>query len=271
MSTIDEIKMMQAQGMSETEIIKNLQEKGTPYRQISEALAQNKIKAAVEEPASEPMQQGALPTPAPSPPQAHAATQIPQIPPQENVPQYQPPEGMQKSMLQAPQEQQPYPQTPEPTPSQPQEDPGYPDNYSYPQQEYSEQGDYEYDPYQYQGSGVSSETIAEISEQIIAERLVDVRKHIEKVMDFKTTLEAKTESLDERLKRIEKILDTLQASVLRKVGSYVTDVSDIKKELIETQKTFAKLAPGIRKKSSARKSHPKTRKKHSSKTNHKKK
>ena len=57
----------------------------------------------------------------------------------------------------------------------------------------------------------------------------------------KTEIDARTESIEERLKRIEKIIDSLQVSVLRKVGDYVTNVDDIKKELIETQKTIGKV------------------------------
>ncbi|MEK6836617.1 MAG: hypothetical protein AABX94_03040, partial [Nanoarchaeota archaeon] len=78
-------------------------------------------------------------------------------------------------------------------------------------------------------------------EQIVSEKLTDVRKKMEKMSLFKTEFETKTEAMEERLKRIEKIIDTLQSSVLRKVGDYVTNVEDLKHEMIETQKTFAKV------------------------------
>ncbi|MEK6915228.1 MAG: hypothetical protein AABW89_01645 [Nanoarchaeota archaeon] len=95
--------------------------------------------------------------------------------------------------------------------------------------------------YEYNQSPLSSDTIMEISEQIVSEKLSDVRKKIEKISSFKSDIETKTEAIEERLKRIEKIIDSLQSSVLRKVGDYVTNVEDIKHELIETQKTFAKV------------------------------
>ena len=85
----------------------------------------------------------------------------------------------------------------------------------------------------------------------MAEKLGKVQKSLEKVIDFRTTIDAKVEMLQERLKRIEKIIDTLQLSVLKKVGDYVTNVDDIKKELIETQKSFTKLVPALRKASAA--------------------
>ena len=62
---------------------------------------------------------------------------------------------------------------------------------------------------------------------------------MEKIIDFKTTFEAKISSIDDRLKKLEKIIESLQLSILERVGKYVNDVSDLKKELIETQKTFS--------------------------------
>lgn len=49
MSILEEIKSMKSQGMNETSIIENLQQKGVSYKEISDALSQSKIKAAVEE------------------------------------------------------------------------------------------------------------------------------------------------------------------------------------------------------------------------------
>ena len=85
--------------------------------------------------------------------------------------------------------------------------------------------------------------ISEISEQVVAEKLSEIRKHLEKIIDLKTSFESKIEYLDERLKRLEKTIDTLQSAVLRKVGDYVTNVQDLKSELIQTQKSFEKLLP----------------------------
>lgn len=139
------------------------------------------------------------------------------------------------------QEQEPLPPMPNEMQQQGQEysqgynqDPGY-QQQEQPQQQYQQQQNYDYS-----SGGLSSDTIMEISEQVVSEKLSDVRKKLEKMASFKTELETKTESIEDRLKRIEKIIDSLQASVLRKVGDYVTNVEDIKKELIETQKTIGK-------------------------------
>jgi len=92
----------------------------------------------------------------------------------------------------------------------------------------------EYQPY----SSISPETINEIAESIVSERISPIKRKIEQALDSKTEFESKLSSMDERLKRIEKIIDKLQLSILERVGQYVNDVSDLKKEIIETQKTF---------------------------------
>jgi DNA-binding transcriptional MerR regulator len=105
-------------------------------------------------------------------------------------------------------------------------------------QQYQEQ----YPPQQAQAA-ISPDTISEISEQVVSEKLAPIRKAIESVLDMKTTVESKLDYMDERLKRIEKIIDRLQLSILQKVGDYMTNIDDIKKEVVETQKSFKSMLP----------------------------
>ncbi len=271
MSVLEDVKLMKKQGLPEEDIVKTLQQKGISYREISEAISQSKIRAAVEEPAngddipkykpetfdSSKEQQLQVPSPA-DPNNSFLNAQTSASPetqplmmdevPQEDYAQYERP--AQEYSPPAPQQtfSQEAPQLGEYTPST-----GYDQGY-----DQSQYGAYS------GGGSVSPDTISEISEQIIAEKMMEIRKHLTNVADFKTRLEAKTESIEERLKRIEKVIDTLQSSVLRKVGDYVTNVDDIKKELIETQKTFSKLVPEIKKHAS----HPE-HKKHEHHSEHK--
>jgi len=204
MGLLEEIQRMRDMGMQENEIVSRLQEAGNSYRAISEAISQGKIKQAIEDPGPE------------------------QFPPVQNemTPEEMNSQNMDQSILPPIQQEGQV----EKTPNQ-----EYFSEYNQnPSQEgYSQSPDYN------QGA-LSSDTIMEISEQIVSEKLSDVRKKLEKMSSFKVELETKTEAIEERLKRIEKIIDTLQTSILRKVGDYVTNVEDIKHELIETQKTFAK-------------------------------
>lgn len=106
---------------------------------------------------------------------------------------------------------------------------------AYPQQQYPQS--YDYQQYSYPSS-VSSDTITEIAEQVVSEKLSKIKTQLEKTIDVKSTAEAKLSHLEERLQRIEKIIDELQLSILQKVGEQMTSVSDLKKELFETQKSF---------------------------------
>lgn len=236
MGALEEVKNMQKQGMSEKQIIEGLQQKGLSYKEISEALAQNKIKAAIEEPQIEVPQPELPPLEAPQQEELQVPQEDQQMYQKENFESTPSPPGMQKSLMTQDSESQGQ-QVQEYFPTQPQE------NYSYDQQS---QGGYA--QYDYASPALSADTITEISEQVVSERLSDVRKKMEKMLDFKTQLEAKAESIEERLKRIERIIDTLQSSVLRKVGDYVTNVEDLKKELVQTQQTFTTIAPHLKKK-----------------------
>ncbi len=193
MTTLDDVKKLQNQGATDEQIVQLLRERGVSYREIADAVAQSKIKAAVEQPEGDG-----------------------------NV-------SAENTMVQSMQAND---QTSQP-------------NQTYaPQPEYTAQPgtEYAYD-YAQQGVGnVSADLISEIAEQIVAEKLTEIRVHLEKTLDLRTTMEARLEYLDERLKKIERSLDVLQTSVLRRVGDYITNVEDIKTELVETQKTFAKLA-----------------------------
>ena len=217
MGTLEEIQQMQMSGMNENEIVSRLQEQGVPYREISESLAQARIKAAVEGQTN-----GSIPTA----PTADQSTEQAMNNQADQSTFIQPPQGMQPSLMQ----QQMQPET------------GQPQEYFPAYDQSAQQGNYDYNQqgYDYTSAALSSDTITEISEQIVSEKLSDVRKKMEKLISMKTELEAKTESIEERLKRIEKIIDSLQSSVLRKVGDYGTNVEDIKRELVETQKTIGK-------------------------------
>lgn len=123
---------------------------------------------------------------------------------------------------------------------------------------YADQQQYQ-DPtqYAYNGGGVSGDTITEIAEQVVAEKMNRVENAFNQLSLFKGTSEAQLRSLDERLKRIENIIDKLQLSLLQRVGDYLTNVEDVKRELIETQKTVKSM--NTRGQSSQAPSSPRTR------------
>lgn len=216
MGTLDEIKRMKQEGKSDQEIINALLGRGITKEEISEALSEDKIKEAVDYPEAD-MQPSIM----------SAGEEVPQ--PGQETP-------MPEQTAEYPQEQYPAPayqniQQPYAPESYPQE--------QYPTAEYPQ--DYNYPAYQ--PSGLSPDTITEIAEQVIQEKLGETSEKLKQISAFRNSMEAKMEGIDSRLVRIEKVIDRLQLSVLQKVGDYINNVDDIKKELIETQKSFRSLLP----------------------------
>ena len=211
--TIEEIKKMYGEGKTEEEIKNSLRQKGLSEIEVSSSISQAKIKEAVSGNAEDL-----------SPPtsfQSNSAVAD---------------NNMYPSIMQPQEEQTEQSQNQETPNEQYYEPQSYPDQQSpqYDSQQYSSQ----YQPYQ---SSVSPETISEIAEQIASEKISPISTKIENLISSKTTSESKIQNIQERLERIEKIIDRLQLSIIQKVGDYMNDVSDLKKELIETQKSFKAL------------------------------
>ena len=106
--------------------------------------------------------------------------------------------------------------------------------YGYPA--YQEYPDYEY-PAQPSDTGM----ITEIAEQIVNENLQKTEKQLSEIKRFKIEAGGRINNINERLRRIEVIIDRLQTSIINKIGDYGKDVSDLKKEMETTQDSFSKI------------------------------
>ncbi len=204
MTLLEDIGRARAQGIQDDQIVQMLRDQGVQYRDIADVLAQSRIQEAVASPDE-------MPQPLNSEQEQNLT--VPMAP--------------QDLSTQNPAQELSAP-APSPDQTYPAQDYAYPEGYGPQYGQYPQQSD--------------NSLLNEIAEQVVAEKMSDTQRQIEKLLDIKTIIQSKVESLDDRLKRIEKIIDTLQSSVLKKVGDYVTNVEDIKKELIETQKTFANIS-----------------------------
>lgn len=203
MTTLEDIQRFQQEGRSDDEIVGILQSRGVPTDDIASGLAQTRIKLAVAAPA---VIEDSTPT-------SPAQSQV-----------------LQPSLITS-QSEQNNPPLPPLADYPPEQAPPLP-------QEYSSKGQYYPDAYA-SAPAINADTISEIAEQTFFDKFGSLKTKIESLLDLKALLETKVSYIDERLKRLEKIIDRLQLSVLQKVGDYMTNVEDIKKELAETQQTFA--------------------------------
>ncbi|MFA5992390.1 MAG: hypothetical protein WC796_01645 [Candidatus Pacearchaeota archaeon] len=92
-----------------------------------------------------------------------------------------------------------------------------------------------------QGYGYSTETISEIADQLISEKLSKTSTDVRTLAEAKALVESKVEKIDQRLQRIESIIDQIQNSIMRKTMEQSQNIEDIKSELQQTQSSFSKV------------------------------
>ena len=109
------------------------------------------------------------------------------------------------------------------------------------QQEYYYPEQYQQEYYQPQQQGTSPETISEIAEQIVVEKISEIKKTTSNLLDFKTIIDAKVSSIDSRLKKIETTIEKLQSSIIGKVGDFGQAIEDIKSEIYGMEESFSKV------------------------------
>jgi len=278
MAVMDQVRSMKRLGMNDSQIASYLQEQGVAPRDINSAMSQVNIKDAVSNPVE--------------------ANQYPNYNSQGETKEYEQGDvqpGMQPSMLDLQNQQQPSPvQNPsqfseniEPLPQQgryaqemsgmppspmdvPQPGASYPESYSqesyggYPQ-EYPSGGGYGNSQQQGYEDYASQDTMSEVASQIVAEKTKSISKKVSDLGEIGTLLTAKVEKMDERLSRIESIMDQLQASLLRKATAQEQNISDIKTEMEAMQQSFGKvinpLVTSVRKRETRTHSKRKTSKK----------
>lgn len=209
MTVLEQVKEMQQQGFGDAEIIQRLKEQSVPPLEIQEALEQSQIRAAVSDEA------GLYPNQMQPSVMQQQTGQMQQFPQYQEQPQA--PEAYAQYQEQAGQEQQ--------TPS-----PG----------EYYQQPQMPQFPQYQQYSSSSSENMTEIAEQIAEEKINAFRKKLGNIDEIKVLLVKQVDVIEERLKKIESVIDLIQKAVISKIGSYGDSVEEIKDEMKMMQESFSK-------------------------------
>lgn len=217
MGVLNQIKDMKKEGMVEDQITQKLQEEGVPPKDITDAYNQEKIKDAVS---------------------AAPVEEYGEMPHQ--------PMGQQSNSFYAPKTQE-MTGSPEESYVPQAQEAGYPsqtqEEVYAPQEEYSpEQGEYA------EAGGYSTDSIIEIAEQVFSEKIRKIEKKIDSLSEFATLAQTKITNNNERIKRVESVMDKLQIAILEKIGSYGRDVGGIKKEMEMMQESFSKVLPELAKK-----------------------
>lgn len=223
MGALDQIKQMQQTGLSEQEISNNLLEQGITPKEITDAFAQAKIKEAVEREESFPEGPVGSSLGEGSPESSLGEEQSPFLTSETYVPSSQ--EMPLPYSPQEPSYSQPYPQE---TPQPPFEET---ESY-YPQEGYGSPG-----------AEFGTDTIIEVAEQVFEEKIKKLSQQISNFKEFSAIAETKFSNFENRLKKIESIIENLQIKILEKIGSYGQGLESIKKEMSMMQDSFSKTLP----------------------------
>lgn len=217
MNTLERIRQMKKNGLAEQQIISQLEEEGINPKEIKDAFNQAKIKDAIEGEEIQ-MEEQEVQTNRNLEEQGNDYIPQPQLESlEENYPQNQ--------------EQRPaqnyFPQTQQ-----------YSEEY-YPQEGYSEEPS---------SGAVGTDTIIEVAEQVFEEKIKKIENQLNSLREFSTLAGTKLSNSEERIKRIELIMDNLQIKILEKISSYGENLNSIKKEMSMMQDSFSKTLPGLAKK-----------------------
>ncbi|MFH1238331.1 MAG: hypothetical protein ABIH79_00290 [archaeon] len=226
MTILDRVIEMQNQGLSETQITTQLQNEGRSPNEINESLNQLKIKNAV----SPPEQIVQAPTYEIYPPKGQRQQPIRQSP-QQTAPMTSPEQMTQELGTQ---EMQSF-QAPQSYPPQRQQQQPQDDYYTQTPQAYSPQ-DY-YAPQ----NALDIETISEIAEQVVIEKLEEFKKKTGDLVSFRNSIQNQVTDIDERLKRIENSIDKMQQAIIGKIGEFGESNAIIHQDLDNLHGTVAKL------------------------------
>lgn len=235
MTTLDRIMEMQKEGKTDTEISAQLQNEGVAPAEINDSFNQAKIKNAVSPPENMPQQSAPemsssimsdQPEQAPMPPPVPQA--IPEAPAPPQAPEVYPPEvpGQEPPLAPAPVADY----QPPVADAQPQDD-----YYQQTPQAYSQ------DDYYAPQSGMDNETISEIAEQVVTEKLNKYKKKVGDITSFKNNIQDKVADIDERLRRIEDTIGKLQQAIIGKIGEFGEGNAMIHKDLDNLHGTVSKL------------------------------
>lgn len=87
------------------------------------------------------------------------------------------------------------------------------------------------------------EKVEEVVEAIIEEKWNELLKDINKIVEWKSTIDANMKALEQRQNDLKQSFDSLQKALLAKIGEYDSNITSVGSELKALEKVFQKLLP----------------------------
>ena len=230
MGVLDIVMQLRGKGFSDEEIINHLRQEKISPKEINDAISQANIKKAVSSEEAldfdgmEPsiMQNSQEEIPIPRPEKISYSPKTKEINESRYAPYSQQPISRSQTSRAMTIEQE------------------SPQEYSQPQSP-----EYDYNYSQENGTASDTDTMIEVSEQVFDEKISETLNQLESINKFKGITETKVDSFENRLRKIESMMDKLQIAILEKVGSYGENLESIKKEMGMMQDSFGKMVNPI--------------------------
>jgi len=92
---------------------------------------------------------------------------------------------------------------------------------------------------------VDSDQISEIAESIIEEKWSDLVDHINKIIEWKSSVELKVNTLEEQLKGLKSEFGTLNKAILGKIGDTDAVMREVSTDIKALEQVFKKILPGF--------------------------
>lgn len=90
-----------------------------------------------------------------------------------------------------------------------------------------------------------NEQIQEVAESIIEEKWSDLIDNVNKIMEWKDSVEERIREMETSLKDLKDSFDKLHQGVLERVGEYDKSIRDVGTEIKALEKVFQKILPGF--------------------------
>ncbi len=92
---------------------------------------------------------------------------------------------------------------------------------------------------------IDSERIEQIAEAIIDEKWEDIAKNINKIIEWKDTVELKIHDIETKFTKMKEDFDRLHNSLLGKIGEYDQNILNVGTEIKAMEKVFQKILPTL--------------------------
>lgn len=98
---------------------------------------------------------------------------------------------------------------------------------------------------QHQTETIDTSKISEIAESIIEEKWSDLVDHVNRVIEWKSSVELKIASMEEQMKGLRSDFDTLHKAILGKIGDNESVMREVSTDVKALEEVFKKILPGF--------------------------